>query len=319
MIIAPTQSNLQAALRSFLTSILPNGNCVFVGTINGTVLTVAKVTNNGTINVGDTVLGNGVAPGTIVQAQISGTTGGAGTYTVSQPQTVSAPTTMSNGVPVLAGQQNRVPESESPDFVVFTPIMFTRLETNIDTYTDAKFTGSITGSTLTITSVFPGFEGEIGVGSAIFGTGVVAGTTVIALGSGSGGTGTYQVIPAQSIPSQTISAGTEQITQHTQATVQIDFHSSGSNAGNWAQLTSTLFRDDFGVQQFANQSPNYGVVPLYADDPVMRVFLNAESQWEWRFSLDAQLQINQVVANIPMQFADSVQVELVDVDVVYPP
>jgi hypothetical protein len=85
-----------------------------------------------------------------------------------------------------------------------------------------------------------------------------------------------------------------------------------------AQTVSTLMRDAFAVEQFAAQEPNYGVVPLLADDPRQRPFINAEQQVEWRWSVEAMLQANQVLS-VPQQFADSASVDLVSVDAAYPP
>lgn len=58
----------------------------------------------------------------------------------------------------------------------------------------ASFTGSISGSTLTVTAVA---SGTLGVGQRVNGTGVSAGTYISALASGTGGTGTYTVNQAQ--------------------------------------------------------------------------------------------------------------------------
>lgn len=223
------------------------------------------------------------------------------------------------GTVILAAQQNRTAEPALTNFVVMTPIRFERLETNIDSYTDAKFTGSIAGATMTITSAFPGFDGQIAVGSTIFGVGVAPNTTVTALGTGTGDVGTYTVAPAQTIGSIILSAGTEQIEQHAKVTVQLDFHSADTTAGDMAQTTSTLLRDDYGVQFFAALTPPLnGVVPLYADDPRQMPFLNAEQQYEWRWVLEAELQVNQVVV-VPQQFADSIDVTLISVEATYPP
>jgi hypothetical protein len=64
-----------------------------------------------------------------------------------------------------------------------------------------NMTGSISGTTLTITAVA---AGNIVVGSKIYGTGVTAGTTVTALGTGSGGVGTYTVNISQTVGSTNI-------------------------------------------------------------------------------------------------------------------
>lgn len=64
----------------------PIGESQFTGSIVGTTLTVTEV-DSGTLEVGQTVVGPGVAPGTIIIALGTGT-GGVGTYIVSISQTV---------------------------------------------------------------------------------------------------------------------------------------------------------------------------------------------------------------------------------------
>jgi len=63
-------------------------------------------------------------------------------------------------------------------------------------YTNAIFTGSISGSTLTVTALT---VGSLDVGQTITGAGIVTGTTITALGTGSGGVGTYTVSLGQSV------------------------------------------------------------------------------------------------------------------------
>lgn len=223
------------------------------------------------------------------------------------------------GTEVVPAQRNRVPEPKGGNFVVMTPIRFERIETNTDTFTDAVFTGSIAGATMTISAVNPDFTGQIAVGSYIFGVDVVANTRVTALGSGTGGVGTYTIEPAQTFASRTLAAGTEQITQPTQIAVQLDFHSANlSAAGDMAITVSTLLRDAFGVQQFANQTPDFGVRPLYASEGRQLPFINDQQGVEWRWVVDALLQAN-VVVSVPMQFADSATVEVISVDATYSP
>lgn len=64
-----------------------------------------------------------------------------------------------------------------------------------------SFTGSIAGTTLTVTAVGSGI---IQVGHVITGTSVTTGTTITGLGTGSGGTGTYTVSSSQTVSSTTI-------------------------------------------------------------------------------------------------------------------
>ena len=73
-------------------------------------------------------------------------------------------------------------------------------------------TGTANGSTLNITSLT---SGSFAVGMTVTGiAGVTAGTTITALGSGSGGTGSYTVSTSQYVPSTTITgtAGSETYT-----------------------------------------------------------------------------------------------------------
>ena len=63
------------------------------------------------------------------------------------------------------------------------------------------FTGSISGTTLTVTAVT---SGNIGIGSVISGTGITGGTTITGLISGTGGVGTYTVSASQTVSSTTI-------------------------------------------------------------------------------------------------------------------
>lgn len=69
--------------------------------------------------------------------------------------------------------------------------------------TTCSFTGSISTTVLTVSAVA---SGSLGVGSIISGAGVTQGTYITALGSGSGGTGTYTVSIPQTAPSTSMVA-----------------------------------------------------------------------------------------------------------------
>jgi hypothetical protein len=69
---------------------------------------------------------------------------------------------------------------------------------NSNTTPSPAFTGSISGTTLTVTAISAGY---LGIGSVIAGTGVTVGTTITAFVSGSGGVGTYTVSASQSVGS----------------------------------------------------------------------------------------------------------------------
>jgi hypothetical protein len=67
----------------------------------------------------------------------------------------------------------------------------------------AVVTGSIAGTTLTVSAVT---SGTIALGQFITGTGISAGTQITALGTGTGGTGTYTVNNSQTTSSTTVTA-----------------------------------------------------------------------------------------------------------------
>jgi len=67
----------------------------------------------------------------------------------------------------------------------------------------AQFTGSINGTTLTVTAAA---VGSIAVGQDLSGAGIAANTTISALGTGTGGVGTYTVSVSQSISSEAMTS-----------------------------------------------------------------------------------------------------------------
>lgn len=137
---------------------------IFRGGISGTTLTVTSV-SNGTLAVGQEVFGVGVTNETVITALGTGT-GGAGTYTINISQTVAS----ENMSTAAAG---------------------------------AIVTGSISGTTLTVSAVT---SGTLYVGQTIQGTGVTANTMITALVSGTGGAGTYTVSTSQTVGSTTLYA-----------------------------------------------------------------------------------------------------------------
>lgn len=221
----------------------------------------------------------------------------------------------SPAIEVIIGQPNRVPEPTGPNFVVMTPLRIERLATNRGTGFDVKFTGSIASNILTVTAVQ---HGTIVANSLLYGVGLanllvrinsqIAGTP--------GGIGTYQLSQAPNLGSRTLAAGRWQYLQPAKATIQLDFHSADLSSSDMAQAVSTLFRSEYGTRFFAALGPD--VTPLYADDPTQRPFLNDQQQIEYRWGLDACMQVNDIT-QVGQQFADSVIVRRIMVDAPYPP
>lgn len=83
----------------------------------------------------------------------------------------------------------------------------TIIQTAIDAAqpTVGEVTASIAGTTMTVTAVG---SGALAVGNVLSGSGVTAGTRITALGTGTGGTGTYTVSASQTVASTTITAKT---------------------------------------------------------------------------------------------------------------
>ena len=69
----------------------------------------------------------------------------------------------------------------------------------------AVFTGSISGTTLTVTAIT---NGTIAINQALFGVNVTQATVITALGTGTGGVGTYTVNQSQSVASTQMNSAT---------------------------------------------------------------------------------------------------------------
>ena len=140
----------------------------FQGSISGTSLNITQL-SQGTVAVGQQLFGVGVTPETVITA------GSGFSWTVNQSQTVSS-TAMNS----------------SPAGAIFTGSI---------AYTGS---GSTLATTLTVTAVS---SGTLYVGQTIQGAGVTANSIITALGTGTGGTGTYTLNPvAQTVSSETMYA-----------------------------------------------------------------------------------------------------------------
>ena len=214
-------------------------------------------------------------------------------------------------VPVILSQVNRVPEPADSDFVLMTPIGRPRIETNVDTYNDCQFTGSISLAVLTVSAVR---FGSLVQGNTVFGPNVASNTLIGTQISGTaGGIGTYNVSISQTIVSETMAAGIQNLLQPINLMVQLDVH--GPNSADAAQTISTLFRDEYAYDFMAALDKR--VSPLLADDPRQVPFVNDQNQWETRWVITAQLQADQTIT-VPQEFADEIEATLIPADIFYP-
>ncbi len=313
--LSPTSDDILTILRSFLLQVLAPGSAAFRGSISGTTLTVTKV-DVGQINPDDQVFGGvalegaAVAPSTFVVQQLSGTTGGIGTYQVDVSQAVSG-IPLTTGIPVILGQDNRVPEPSAPSYVVMTPIGLDRLATNVDTTIDCFFQGAVATNVLTVASVD---YGSVLLNSQLFGVGVPDNTFIRKQLTGSpNGAGTYRVSTSSTIASQGFACGVTAAMQETKIDVQLDFH--GVQSWDQAQQVSTLFRDSYAVDFFLRLNPL--VTPLYADGPHQAPFVSGEKEYENRWIVEAAIQANQTV-KVPQEFAATLTPTLIEIDTTFP-
>lgn len=84
----------------------------------------------------------------------------------------------------------------------------TQIQAGLASY-DAVGTAAIAATTMTVAAVA---QGAYAVGQVVSGSGVTPGTVITALGTGTGGTGTYTVSPSQTAASTTMSAGPTTVT-----------------------------------------------------------------------------------------------------------
>lgn len=217
-----------------------------------------------------------------------------------------------SGVLPTVSNPNRVGEPKVTSFVVMHPLRFTRISTNIDAYADVKFTASTSDGVMTVTEVQ---IGKIYVGGNLFGEGLPIPTLITSQISGDpGDVGEYVINSDTDLPSQTFSGGGFTMKRSSEVVLQLDFHSADRTSVDNAQVTSTAFRDEYGVNFFsALDAPLNQISPLYADDPVQRPFINDQQQFEWVWMLETHLQVDQVV-RAPMQYADLVQIGLFPVE-----
>lgn len=232
-----------------------------------------------------------------------------------------APITVVRAVGSTApGSNVRVPEPVAGDFVVMSSLRAERLETNETAFSDNVSTGSIAGTTLTVTALTRGLlaPGQLLIdydypsGNILPGTTIVSQLTSTEPGGAPGGTGTYQVSVSQALASETLYSGTRSDQVGTEWTVQIDCH--GPNSFNNINTIDALFRSEFGVNFF--ESTGFWIAPLHCDVAGQMPFENAEREIEYRWVCELHLEIVPIVMT-PQQFAQQIQVKNIEAGVIY--
>lgn len=98
---------------------------------------------------------------------------------------------------------------------------------------------------------------------------------------------------------------------HWKERMQVDFY--GQQSGDWSRVFAGLWKDETACLALEPTCD-----PLYAHDPLLAPLDDSEQQYESRWTVEAFLQYNPVTT-VPMQFADTAQVTLINVDKAYPP
>jgi hypothetical protein len=184
--------------------------------ISGNVLTVFSIVS-GTLGPNQIIQTTGVLTGTTIEAQLTGTTGREGTYRLNNTQNVSRRQMITTGDNLIVtsnpvGVSINVGQTITGNGVLSGTVI-TQNITGFGGLGTYKVNNSqlvtpqvlaVNGTTLNVSSVS---SGTLGVGQIISGVGITPGTKITALGTGTGGTGTYTVNTSQLVyPATTITS-----------------------------------------------------------------------------------------------------------------
>lgn len=224
---------------------------------------------------------------------------------------------MPDGMIIQQGQSNRVAEPNTGSYIIYWPIYQRRLSTNIEDTADNIIVANINGTVLNVSNITQQ-ESSLGFGSPIAdGTAgqVLAGTTIISQINGvPGGIGTYTVNKTQTVASETMYAGSRDDLVPNEWHVQVDVH--GDNSADYAKTIEGLFRSDVATEFF--DACGYDMQALYCDDATQTPFIGGEQQYQERWTLTLQFQINPVIKTPQQFFIGPLDVGIIDVDAAYP-
>jgi len=206
--ISGTSGTVVSPATSIANAVPPNtplanpAGAVFSGAIVGKTLTVDTVVGSIPLKVGDAVTGPGVLPGTLITGFVSGTNGGAGTYTVGVPGNgiantgydfkpqadVASPFSFSEAVTAtITGTTLTMPSTATPFAVGATVPVPGATDGSTMTVTGVTTIGSVTSYTLAGPSQTVTLTQPATTTSGITLTGSISGST-LSVTSVSGGT-----------------------------------------------------------------------------------------------------------------------------------
>lgn len=320
-----TETQALTALRSFLLGVVSSGTQVIRGEINrvaepaGTDFIVITPLFQERLEFNETSYYDNLIVGSIAPETAS-VTGSIAPNTANPAPAILTVTSITSGILVIGGPIS------GGTIATGTVILAQTGGTTggIGTYLVSGIPQTVastaivqTYGTLTVSTVT---RGSLAVGNLLtdgsWPNVVASGTVITALGTGTGSVGTYSVVPSQTLGSETLYAGVRADLVGTKWTVQLDIH--GPRSGNNAKVIETLFRSEVAVEAFNAAVPGYNVVPLYCGEARQTPFISAEQQYEFRWSMDAVMQINPTVST-PQMFFDEIAVTAINVDATYPP
>lgn len=171
-----------------------------------------------------------------------------------------------------------------------TPLRF---ETTVGgaTFSAVEFTGSISGTTLTVSAVA---FGALTVGMTLVGTGIASGTTVTAFGTGTGSTGDYTVSISQTVASTTVNSPTITMTVAAghQATVG-DFFTVSGAAALGGNITAPILNNEFRVLTTPSGTTlTFECVSVPPPEPPVTVVANSSDTGDGGAAAQAAFQIS---------------------------
>lgn len=220
-----------------------------------------------------------------------------------------------DGVVVAQGQLNRVPEPKGKNFALFNPLRSMRLSTNAHDYQiPTQFIGFMTANLMLVNEIEYGLP--LAVGQRVQGTDVADETFITADLTGNGGPGAYEISPEQTLTGSFFVPGSVTVETDMQVSIQVALHGDNNSSANNAAIIASLFRDSYAVDLVHAIAPS--VTPLYASDPRQVPFINEAQQFESRWVVELEFQMN-LTTLLPQDFATVIDLTLISVDVTYPP
>ena len=206
-VVIAASSAVPSNAATLVQNAVANAPAVITGSISGTVLTVTGV-SSGALSAGQTLTDgtNEIETGTVIVSQTSGTAGEIGVYVVNNSQTVASEAMWASPSTPATHIGQKVYASNYYASIAALGSWAEIVSVTIGSANSASsvFTGSISGTTLTVSSVTSGTlaSGQVLTDAT---NAIAAGTTIVSQLTGTtGGVGTYTVSSSQTLSSETL-------------------------------------------------------------------------------------------------------------------